>query len=95
MAKKAPSGSIEADPRRENGVIPKELSTQPDRTAEPETEAPYWVFKTDPPLENALQPVKQYSTLGAGTAANTVKSLPAYTKQPYNQPAIPAWPGAA
>lgn len=88
MAKKAPSGSIEADPRRENGVIPKELSTQPDRTAEPETEAPYWVFKTDPPLENALQPVKQYSTLGAGTAANTVKSLPAYTKQPYNQPAF-------
>jgi tetratricopeptide (TPR) repeat protein len=89
ITKTAPSDSSGAGSNREDETIPTGSSTQPDKSTNHKFEAPYWVFNTEASLESALQPAKQYSTVGAETVAGTPPSLPAYTMQPHNQRTFP------
>jgi len=66
--------------RQEQTHEQQKLTSLPGRTTGRESEAPYWVFNTEPDSENALQPATQSSEVGAETVGSTVKALPTYGK---------------
>ena len=84
-----PSEPDRAEQTRGDESIPGELSTLPGRTAGSESEAPYWVFKTEPALGNALQPAAQYNPVDAETFTGTSKPVPAHSKRSHNKQAFP------
>ena len=54
--------------RQEQIRSEQNLASLPARTSGRESEAPYWVFNTEPAPDDALQPAVEYSAVGAETA---------------------------
>ncbi len=79
--------SVSPEQVQENEIDPEKMPPLPDQAAglEPEPEASYWVFGTEPSLENALQPVARSSASVAETALGSLKPLPAFTTQPVSE----------
>jgi tetratricopeptide (TPR) repeat protein len=76
-------------PIREEQGVPEQLPDQPGVSRDPEPEAAYWVFETDKPVKNALQPARRYNAAGQETDVSTAKPIPTFTMQAYNQQAFP------
>jgi len=61
--------------------IPEKISSLATRTASRRSEAPYWVFSTEP--------VAEYSTVAAETEANSSKPASSYSMRSQNKPVFP------
>ena len=70
------------DHTRNKAPVSEKSSTLPDRTANSESEAAYWIFEPDPAQGNVLQPAPQDSSIVAKTGVSDIKPLPAYSTRP-------------
>ena len=77
--------SARSQSTRPEQAIPEELSSLPDSTTDADSEAPYWLFKTEPALGSALQP----ATLAAETGVGAGKPEQAHYMRWHNRPVFP------